>query len=163
MTSPWPTHDATLRKLWTEGHSIAEIGRRMGLSKNAVVGRAHRLDLPSRETPIRRGDGPTKPPKPRVVAKGAVTPPKLAVVETVAPEPPTVEPTPLRAIIRAPATRPCCFPLGHPETPSFRFCEADGVPGKPYCEAHCAVAYQRVPNWIDNPTKTRARCIWPGC
>ena len=35
-----------LRELWDEGHSTAEIGRRLGVSKNAVVGKAHRLDLP---------------------------------------------------------------------------------------------------------------------
>ncbi len=34
-----------LRALWAEGHSTAEIGRRMGVSKNAVVGKAHRLNL----------------------------------------------------------------------------------------------------------------------
>jgi GcrA cell cycle regulator len=38
----------SLRQLWDEGHSTAEIGRRLGVSKNAVVGKAHRLDLPSR-------------------------------------------------------------------------------------------------------------------
>ena len=36
-----------LRALWDEGHSTAEIGRRLGISKNAVVGKAHRLDLPA--------------------------------------------------------------------------------------------------------------------
>ena len=35
---------ATLCRLWGEGHSASEIGRRMGISKNAVVGKAHRLD-----------------------------------------------------------------------------------------------------------------------
>src|SRR3954465_1422740 len=43
-----------LRGLWAEGHSTAEIGRRMGVSKNAVVGKAHRLNLPARPSPIRR-------------------------------------------------------------------------------------------------------------
>ncbi len=41
-----------LRTLWAEGHSTAEIGRRMGLEKNAVVGKAHRLGLASRASPI---------------------------------------------------------------------------------------------------------------
>jgi len=41
-----------LRTLWDEGLSTAEIGRRLGVSKNAVVGKAHRLDLPAR--PSRR-------------------------------------------------------------------------------------------------------------
>jgi GcrA cell cycle regulator len=43
-----------LRVLWSEGHSTAEIGRRMGVSKNAIVGKAHRLNLPPRPSPIRR-------------------------------------------------------------------------------------------------------------
>lgn len=45
----------TLRRLWDEGHSAAEIGRRMNISKNAVIGKAHRLGLPARESPIIRG------------------------------------------------------------------------------------------------------------
>uniref|UniRef100_UPI001F17305C GcrA family cell cycle regulator n=1 Tax=Roseomonas sp. 18066 TaxID=2681412 RepID=UPI001F17305C len=53
-----------LRALWAEGHSTAEIGRRMGISKNAVVGKAHRLNLPPRPSPIRREAEPaaTTPP-----------------------------------------------------------------------------------------------------
>lgn len=43
-----------LRQFWAAGHSTAEIGRRLGVSKNAVVGKAHRLDLPARPSPIRR-------------------------------------------------------------------------------------------------------------
>ena len=51
-----------LRALWDEGHSTAEIGRRLGVSKNAVVGKAHRLDLPARPSPIRRdGSGGERP------------------------------------------------------------------------------------------------------
>jgi len=41
----------TLRRLWAEGHSGSEIGRRMGISKNQVVGKVHRLGLPKREAP----------------------------------------------------------------------------------------------------------------
>src|ERR1700733_10421343 len=50
-----------LRQLWSEGHSTAEIGRRMGVTKNTVVGKAHRLDLPARPSPIRPG-GSARPP-----------------------------------------------------------------------------------------------------
>jgi GcrA cell cycle regulator len=52
---------ARLRELWAEGHSTAEIGRRLGVSKNAVVGKAHRLNLPARPSPIRRDGTPTAP------------------------------------------------------------------------------------------------------
>jgi len=53
-----------LRWLWDEGHSTAEIGRRLGVSKNAVVGKVHRLDLPTRPSPISRGgaSGPAAKP-----------------------------------------------------------------------------------------------------
>jgi GcrA cell cycle regulator len=44
---------ATLRQLWDAGLSTAEIGRRMGISKNAVVGKAHRLHLTPRAAPNR--------------------------------------------------------------------------------------------------------------
>src|SRR5271166_7201985 len=56
-----------LRALWAEGHSTAEIGRRLGVSKNAVVGKAHRLDLPARPSPIRPGGSgkPRAAPRPR--------------------------------------------------------------------------------------------------
>ncbi|MSP66835.1 MAG: global cell cycle regulator GcrA-like protein [Alphaproteobacteria bacterium] len=43
-----------LERLWKEGLTTAEIGRRLGMSKNAIVGKAHRLVLPPRPSPIRR-------------------------------------------------------------------------------------------------------------
>jgi GcrA cell cycle regulator len=46
-----------LARLWSEGHSTSEIGRRLGLTKNAVVGKAHRLLLPPRPSPLK---GPLK-------------------------------------------------------------------------------------------------------
>ena len=52
----WTDESITrLRDLWQEGHSTAEIGRRMLITKNAVVGKAHRLTLPPRPSPIRKG------------------------------------------------------------------------------------------------------------
>ena len=47
-----PERIGNLESLWAEGHSTAEIGRRLGVSKNAVVGKAHRLGLPGRQSPI---------------------------------------------------------------------------------------------------------------
>ena len=66
---------ARLRGLWDEGHSTAEIGRRLSVSKNAIVGKAHRLQLPPRPSPIRRG----APATPRAAsprrATGSTLPP----------------------------------------------------------------------------------------
>ena len=45
---------AELTKLWEEGLTTGEIGKRLGISKNAVVGKAHRLNLQSRPSPIKQ-------------------------------------------------------------------------------------------------------------
>jgi GcrA cell cycle regulator len=131
---------AKLRTLWAEGLSTAEIGRRLNISKNAVVGKAHRLNLPPRPSPIRRGEGTTpRQPQPRR-AQGPTLPPLAA--ELAAP-PPALRPisAPPKNTLRA---TPCCWPIGEPGKPSFHFCNASSVPGKPYCEDHAAVAYVRI-------------------
>lgn len=46
-----PAMTDRLRQLWAEGHSAGRIGDLMGLSKNQVIGRVHRLKLPQREAP----------------------------------------------------------------------------------------------------------------
>ena len=153
-----------LRDLWAEGHSTAEIGRRLGVSKNAVVGKAHRLDLPARPSPIRREgeaaprqprrnpmrqlEGPTLPPLPctRIIEPVALaaSPAPLAVTPRPLPVPPPMRVAP------PPPPRPygrvitCCWPLGDPGTPNFRFCDDASEPGKPYCAEHAKVAYVKV-------------------
>ena len=62
-----------LRALWDEGHSTAEIGRRLGITKNAVVGKAHRLALPPRPSPIRRSEAADHVPR-REAAKRSTGP-----------------------------------------------------------------------------------------
>ena len=49
-----PERIAEMTRLWTEGLSTSQIGKRIGVTKNAVVGKVHRLGLPGRESPIRR-------------------------------------------------------------------------------------------------------------
>lgn len=41
-------------KLWSEGLTASAIGRRIGVTKNAIVGKVHRLGLPARQSPIRK-------------------------------------------------------------------------------------------------------------
>ena len=44
--------DTQLAKLWRDGLPSTEIGRRMGITKNAALGRIHRLKLQPRRSPI---------------------------------------------------------------------------------------------------------------
>lgn len=140
-----------LRALWAEGHSTAEIGRRLGVSKNAVVGKAHRLQLPRRPSPIQRGGadtprtaaprrtrGPSLPPLPARSCRQSL--PAGQVWGRCGGE---HRPTPAAPAAVPPklGDTPCCLPLGEPGRPGFRFCEARAVQGKPYCPEHDGVAY----------------------
>ena len=143
-----------LRALWAEGLSTAEIGRRMGISKNAVVGKAHRLNLAARPSPIRRDATPRPAPVPRAprpvpapLQRLAPAPSmRLPVQPASAPVTSTASvPTPM--VRTFPAARPrlgarsCCWPIGEPGTSGFRFCGGEPMAGKPYCTEHAALAY----------------------
>ena len=145
-----PGFEERLPVLWDEGLSTAEIGRRLGCSKNSVVIKAHRLDLPKRPSPIVRGDDPAK--RTGHVAKRApkVTLPSLAPVAQPIEVPALAAPKPKPAPRPAapPAQQPaakyrgtCQWPIGEPGTPSFRFCDAPALAGMPYCEKCAEKAY----------------------
>jgi GcrA cell cycle regulator len=93
-----------LRDLWAQGLSTAEIGRRLNVSKNAIVGKAHRLDLDARPSPIRR-DGP-KPVTERPAAYARMAGPTLpplasaggGTVSVLPPNPPPSNIQPLRSV-----------------------------------------------------------------
>ncbi len=165
-----PTRIGLLRALWDEGLSASAIGQRLQITKNAVVGKVHRLQLPSRPSPIRprqAGETATKPapaPKARRPATNrnvTVIPPKPTVPATL-PErtsSPNPKPEPKPTIVvpaaavddlqpvsvpRARTQRSCAWPLGHPGTADFRYCGEDAVTAKPYCEQHCCRAYVRL-------------------
>lgn len=149
------TRIAQLRQLWDEGHSTAEIGRRMGMTKNAVVGKAHRLDLPARPTPIRRAPTGANPARPKTLQRTrGPTLPTLKSLTTV-PDNTTASTTPILPTENAPASpvatkrttidakHPCCWPIGEPGARGFRFCDAESMPGKPYCADHAQLAYRK--------------------
>jgi len=152
--SPWTDlTKARLRNLWHEGLSTAEIGRRLNVSKNSVIGQAHRLDLPKRPYPIKyshaqkppRVSAPQPPHLPARVANMACLQQTLApevsvsAPATVQTKPPgTVTPS---ARISSYRITECCWPIGDPGTSNFRFCDALALPGKPYCAAHARLAY----------------------
>jgi len=159
---------ARLRQLWSEGLSTAEIGRRLGTSKNSVVGKAHRLDdLPARGNPIKRDEQKRCHQPKRIrpdrrhhtlpmlqsmqeTQKVGIPPPQCGAV------PPQAQPaaSPLRtsSVPLQPSQRrqPCCWPVGEPGTPGFRYCDEHSVPDKPYCAAHCHLAYQRATSPADH-------------
>ena len=96
---------AQLKDLWAEGLSTAEIGRRLSITKNAVVGKAHRLGLPARPSPIRRNGS-----KPKTAADKPEQP------TSTAPTPRPSAPQPGATVISAP--QPVAHPLAATTAPS---------------------------------------------
>ena len=116
-----------LRLLWAEGVPTAEIGHLLGCSKNAVVGKAHRLKLPGRPSPIPvKSDKPVKPKAVRL--QGNITPSQVYRL-------PKPAPTAVRLAIGP--QDGCQWPLDQQP------CAEMAMPGKPYCHSHCQRAYVR--------------------
>ena len=44
---------AILKELWDQKLSISKIGEKLGVSRNAIAGKAHRLGLEKRQSPIK--------------------------------------------------------------------------------------------------------------
>jgi GcrA cell cycle regulator len=170
----WPEKDlAQLRALWATGMSAKAIGVAMGRSKSSIIGRAHRLDLEGRPSPIRpfTSAGECAPsarhaesaPSARRKAASGDAPPNLRARNAPAPkvtlppiqrtEPPLAPPreAPQAPVVifkpRPPAR--CTWPMWGAKT---KF-DDDGNPllcgdpatEGPYCEEHRKVAFVRAP------------------
>ena len=136
-----PERVATLERLWTDGLSASEIAARFpGITRNAVLGKLHRLGQ------LGRGR-PTAPAKSR-----AVKPPRAPSVRR--PQPPALMRPPVAPVpvampswagevtqVEALQSWHCRWPIGDPHDAAFAFC-GRRVAARPYCGDHRAVAYQ---------------------
>ena len=155
---------AELKKLWAEGHSASQIAKRLGsVTRNAVIGKVHRLGLSGRATPSRPVKRPPRlaRPKPQqqmprqAATRGANA---LAVREATAPAPhveaeANIEPQRLpngdMVTVLTVKDTMCKWPIGDPADTAFGFCGHASADGSPYCAEHARVAFQ--------PAKKRER------
>jgi GcrA cell cycle regulator len=140
-----------LKKLWLDGLSASQIAKQLGgVTRNAVIGKVHRLGLSGRAAPSQptrptfkapRAPRPTPAPQPRRVEAHAPAPAQ--------PLAPFIAEEPGSATVLTLGAHMCKWPIGDPATDDFSFCgrrsEADG----PYCPSHARIAYQ--------PQQTRKR------
>ena len=148
--------NAQLSALWSEGHTASEIGRLMNVSKNAVIGRVHRLGLPGRPSPIRRGAEPseTHQDSPSVSATAQLALPEPATALVMLPahiEPDPIEPeviAPPVAIVRDDPARDTPAQIEPaPTDPAI-------VPPQPAPTSHLRI--------VPKPTHSFSRaCCWP--
>ena len=148
-----------LKKLWAEGLSASQIAGRLGsVTRNAVIGKVHRLGLSGRATTSRmKSHRPRQRMAAKRMAKTRFSPLGNPAFRALYQEPdaftPPVEelviPMNERKYIQT-LTECCCrWPIGDPQVADFHFCGKNKVPGLPYCEFHARRAFQ--------PPQTRRR------
>ena len=150
MTSWSEPRITTLSKLWLDGLSASQIAKQLGgVTRNAVIGKIHRLGLGGRGAPSAPGraarDSAPRPARPRRpsarAAPRAPQPVRIAVAApSSAPEGPGLITDMARLSVHA-----CKWPIGDPKSPDFSFCgrHAQGR----YCVAHEAQSVRAGTAW----------------
>ncbi len=156
-----------LKKLWIDGLSASQIATELGgVTRNAVIGKVHRLSLSGRAKPATAPTARTRKPavansRVGVQPRGAAPARPLVAGNTAlkpiaqtAPEPrrtlraeasgAVVVPISLHATILTLTEQTCKWPIGDPSTEEFHFCGQRSGSGIPYCEYHSRIAYQPV-------------------
>ena len=99
----------TLKKMWDKGLTATQIAEELGgVSRNAVIGKAHRLGLQSRPSPVKQNEAKAAAALVALTAAAAAPEPAPVPVEA-APPPPAPKPEP--AVEAAPAPRPAAAPI----------------------------------------------------
>jgi GcrA cell cycle regulator len=151
-----------LKKMWKEGKSAAEIAKTLGkgVTRNAVIGKAHRMGLSGRPSPIKKpapaakekGAAPAQPRKeaaPKDVKKpslpnaGKAGSPALAKeAEELKKIEKEIVPLGGGVSLLELTERMCKWPIGDPREADFTFCGRGIRVGTPYCPDHASMAYQ---------------------
>ncbi len=153
----WPDERVEiLKKLWLDGLSASQIAAQLGdgITRNAVIGKVHRLGLSGRGSPTRAARPRTRRPRQPSAPKRMPTSGNAALKAKTAVSParrsePALEPIRLvdipvgeRIGILSLTEKTCRWPLGDPGSDEFCFCGQTPQDGTPYCDYHASIAYQ---------------------
>jgi GcrA cell cycle regulator len=139
-----------LKKLWLEGQSASQIAKALGggVTRNAVIGKVHRLGLSGRAAPSQPARTTFRAARPRPTPAPAQpsAPRRIEAAQSrpVPPTPPRPEPLPDlpgTATVMTLGAHMCKWPIGDPSSTEFSFCGRRASEGV-YCVEHARVAYQ---------------------
>ena len=155
-----------LKRLWAEALSASQIAAQLGgVSRNAVIGKVHRLNLPGRAkaggstAANRSAKRPAAPARPANYPARVATRPVARTVGATAlkddvevalsdlsyvPSNDVVVPISRKLALTDLTERTCKWPMGDPLKDDFHFCGVDASEASPYCGYHARLAYQPV-------------------
>ena len=129
-----------LKEFWTKGHTASEIAGLLGeTTRNAVIGKAHRLNLEERApskaaSNLVKRDVTKTQPKLKSSASRKSKFNSILLDKNFEPE----NPTNLENL----TDQTCKWPSGHPDEEDFYFCGRKPVDAFPYCKLHVLYAFQ---------------------
>lgn len=134
----------TLKKLWLDGLSASQIAKQLGgVTRNAVIGKVHRLGLSGRAAPSHPSRPSFKAPRPPRPMSISPRPRSLEprIHHAPAPRPAPYVDLPGTATVLTLGAHMCKWPIGDPSSDDFSFCGRRAVDEGPYCVDHARVAY----------------------
>jgi GcrA cell cycle regulator len=136
----------TLKKLWLDGLSASQIAKQLGgVTRNAVIGKVHRLGLSGRATPSQPQRPAFRAPRAPRPAPPPPQPRRIEAQPSAASQPqpslPSLPEEPGSATVLTLGAHMCKWPIGDPSSDDFTFCGRRIGEG-PYCSEHARVAYQ---------------------
>lgn len=133
-----------ITQLWADGLSCTQVGALMGITRSAVIGKVHRLNLPARSPRI---NGPAAEQRKFKKAQQDLARKRLARMKKREGSMPPIDREPLPEYIGAlnipmadlepfSTSRPnqCRFIAAEPPGPDYRACANETLPGESYCE-----------------------------
>jgi GcrA cell cycle regulator len=156
----WTTERvALLKERISAGFTCGQIAREMGLSRNAVIGKATRLGLLGQRASA-RSTAPSKMNRAREHRPKQATPqrtlralwaqPQLSCAEA-------PENSANRCSLLELREWHCRWPMGDPTARSFGFCGNKPLHGLPYCAAHARIGYRPSGRYVEPRAKLNSR------
>ena len=130
-----------LRDLWKKGHSASQIASMLGdTTRNAVIGKAHRLNLEARMTSKKKQVAAGKQKNSSLKEYKTQKLGRKARFKALLLDKNFEEENPLK--LEELTDKTCRWPIGHPHEENFYFCGRQSMEKLPYCKLHVLYAFQ---------------------
>ena len=158
-----------LKELWSKGHTASQIAEMLGdTTRNAVIGKAHRLNLEARAPSKNTSSGQREVNKNKNFRKSSQPMSRKARFQSILLDK-NFEPENPKSLEEL-TEDTCKWPIGHPNEEKFYFCGRKPEQDFPYCKLHVLHAYQpkgfkgdedkgpeELPNFIEKKVKKRVK------